>query len=163
VELSTLPGALAPASETETSTMATQAPYRVICPDCGPVLLTKEEYNRQLDSADAPWTCPKCGRTDLVFFDNAYAEQVDDYIGSEYYAFGPEEEPTIHIFRGGHEEFSVWLNPTSVPEDGLCIGQGKTRNDAVAEAVTALEWALEMLQGPAPADLAAMGGPDGVR
>lgn len=37
--------------------------YGIICPDCGPVELSEEEYNKQLDSPNSVWTCPICAES----------------------------------------------------------------------------------------------------
>jgi hypothetical protein len=45
-------------------------------------------------------------------------------------------------------EFEVWLSTEVDAFDGLCIGDGVTRDTAVANAVKVLEAALEELQNP---------------
>lgn len=52
----------------------------------------------------------------------------------------------IHIFRNG--DWEVWVNCEDQNFSGLCVGTGSTRDEAVAEAVTALEAIVELLQRP---------------
>lgn len=35
--------------------------WAVICGEHGQVFLTREEYDRQMDSPSALWACPECG------------------------------------------------------------------------------------------------------
>lgn len=35
--------------------------YGIICPRCGPVELTREQYDWQMDRPTVRWVCPKCG------------------------------------------------------------------------------------------------------
>lgn len=44
--------------------------------------------------------------------------------------------------------YEVWLNTEAEDFDGLHIGEGQGRNEAVANAVRALERAIESLQQP---------------
>lgn len=44
----------------------------------------------------------------------------------------------VHVFEEGGE-FSVWLNTEDMAFTGLCIGVGKTREEAVAQAVAVCE------------------------
>jgi hypothetical protein len=49
----------------------------------------------------------------------------------------------IHVLenasRAGRDRFEVWLDPTEVgPTDGLCLGMGGTREDAIESAITDL-------------------------
>lgn len=37
------------------------SPFRVICPEHGPVHLDGTEYLHQLDRPNRPWRCPRCG------------------------------------------------------------------------------------------------------
>lgn len=62
-----------------------------------------------------------------------------------------ETQPSLHI-HGTDEDagWIVWLNPDSTPDTGLCVGFGGTRDEAVADAVKALEWAVAKLQQPGP-------------
>lgn len=48
------------------------SPYAVICREHGRVLLTEDEYTRQLCKPDALWRCPKCG--DDAQFDDVHYE-----------------------------------------------------------------------------------------
>lgn len=59
----------------------------------------------------------------------------------------------IHIWSGSAgTEWDVWLEPNDGDRDGLCLGGGKSRDEAVAVAVDALESALRTLQEtPSPA------------
>jgi len=45
-------------------------------PACGPVLLSEQEYMRQMTRADDRWCCPRCGG--LAEFDDAYFEKRHD-------------------------------------------------------------------------------------
>jgi hypothetical protein len=40
--------------------------------DCGQVLLTKEQYDQQMQNANRPWLCPNCGNS--ADFDDTYFE-----------------------------------------------------------------------------------------
>lgn len=61
-------------------------------------------------------------------------------------------------------DFTVWLNTDARVFRGCLIGQGRTRQDAVSEAVRVLEWATGELQAPPPDAIRfATDGPDGVR
>jgi hypothetical protein len=51
--------------------------YAVICPEHGQVLLSDEQYNRQMDRPDDLWTCPTCHRS-AQFDDELYEAQTDD-------------------------------------------------------------------------------------
>lgn len=53
----------------------------------------------------------------------------------------------LHIFKRD-DEWDIWLNTEDLCFTGLCIGTGKTRDEAVAQAVRALEAAVEELQKP---------------
>jgi hypothetical protein len=61
----------------------------------------------------------------------------------------------VHIFQDA--EFGggwcVWLNTEVSDFDGLCIGLGKSRDEAVRDAVSVLKAATEALQGPSPTAL----------
>lgn len=41
---------------------AFRTPWQVLCKVHGHVALTHDEYTRAMLKADAPWTCPHCGR-----------------------------------------------------------------------------------------------------
>jgi hypothetical protein len=73
------------------------------------------------------------------------------YVHEEYYGMGEHEQPELHIYQakeGG--DFVVWLNTGTADHDGLCIGSGPTRHEAIRDAVAVLEWAEGILQGPPP-------------
>lgn len=36
--------------------------YGIICPHCGPVELTRENYDWQMNRPNVGWVCPNCGR-----------------------------------------------------------------------------------------------------
>jgi hypothetical protein len=55
----------------------------------------------------------------------------------------------VHVYKQDGE-WSVWLNCEDMDFTGLCIGIGKTRNRAVADAVAALEAVVAKLQEPTP-------------
>lgn len=42
----------------------------VLCTGCGKVVLTQEDYNKQLDNACVPWYCPQCGKRALLIEDS---------------------------------------------------------------------------------------------
>lgn len=54
--------------------------YGIICENCGPVQISKENYVNQLDRPDALWVCPSCGEN--AIFDDIRHErsmnQADD-------------------------------------------------------------------------------------
>ncbi len=57
----------------------------------------------------------------------------------------------VHLVEdswGAGTHWEVWLDTDVGEQDGLCIGSGATRDQAVADAVTELEAALEELQHP---------------
>jgi len=67
-----------------------------------------------------------------------------------------QQEQTIELPTGNlltvtnrDGAFEVWLSTEVDPFDGLCIGDGTTRDIAVANAVKTLEAALEELRMPA--------------
>lgn len=37
-----------------------ETPYRILCPCCGPICLSKEEYDRQMWQFNKLWSCPVC-------------------------------------------------------------------------------------------------------
>lgn len=57
---------------------------------------------------------------------------------------------SIHVCEMGGPggDWEVWLNNEDHDFTGLCLSVGKTRDKAVADAVTALQAAVERLQGP---------------
>ena len=64
--------------------------------------------------------------------------------------YGTEPQLRIHC-DDDSAAYEVWINPDGPEFSGLCIGTGDTRQEAVADAVKALEWALATLQEtPAP-------------
>lgn len=44
------------------------------------------------------------------------------------------------------DNWQVWLNPDKSRYNGLCIGEGPTKNEALADAVVGLEQTLDFLQ-----------------
>lgn len=56
----------------------------------------------------------------------------------------------LHIFQDAMDEGSwlVWLNTEASDFDGLVLGVGATRDEAVAAAVNAVEMIEAALQGP---------------
>lgn len=57
----------------------------------------------------------------------------------------------LHIFKAEEDgEWVVWLNTEASDFDGLVIGKGKTRQEAVAEAMKVVEAMEAVLQGPPP-------------
>ncbi len=68
-------------------------------------------------------------------------------------------QPELHVYQDGHTgEWTVWLNTGIADHDGLCVGHGTTRDEAVADAVSVLEWGADVLQGtPSPAALVSLG------
>ena len=53
----------------------------------------------------------------------------------------------IHLMQDGAHAFEVWLDTEVAECDGLCIGVGSTRDEALAEAETDLQLALSELRG----------------
>ena len=49
---------------------ADPSPWLVRCPDCGERYLTREQYESQMDDADAIWHCPQCGEESIWDDDN---------------------------------------------------------------------------------------------
>lgn len=49
-----------------------------------------------------------------------------------------------------HDGFEVWLDTGVRDVHDAYLGKGATRQEAVQQAVTALEWALDVLNGPPP-------------
>jgi hypothetical protein len=69
----------------------------------------------------------------------------------ERYGHPDKGQPELHLYEDDHTgEWSVWLNTGIADHDGLCIGHGKTRDEAIADAVGVVEWAETELQGPPP-------------
>lgn len=66
----------------------------------------------------------------------------------------------IHVYED-NACWYVWLNTEVQDFDGLCLGTGSTRNDAIEDAVAALEGIIEALQRPAPLPSTAMPEPPG--
>lgn len=58
------------------------------------------------------------------------------------------EGASLHIAKVG-SDWEVWLNCEDSTFTGLCVSAGKSRQDAVTDAVRILEEALDVLQGPA--------------
>jgi len=52
----------------------------------------------------------------------------------------------LRVFSDGAGSWEVWLEPMDGSGDGVCIGDGKTRDAAAQDAVKALEAALAKLQ-----------------
>ena len=40
--------------------MADRTPWAIICPNDGQVFLTREQYDLQMNRANARWKCPHC-------------------------------------------------------------------------------------------------------
>lgn len=51
--------------------------YQVLCPHCGTVPLTYEEYETQMFQADERWKCPKCTGV-AEFDDEAWEASLED-------------------------------------------------------------------------------------
>jgi hypothetical protein len=69
----------------------------------------------------------------------------DDTAAHEYIKL---KEHGVDIVREGRDEYIVWLNTGVSDFDGLVIGSGYTRDEAVADAVGMLEAAASALQQP---------------
>lgn len=54
----------------------------------------------------------------------------------------------LKIFCDGDESFSVWLDTEVADHDGICISFGRTRQEAITEAVQDLKERLHELQLP---------------
>jgi hypothetical protein len=54
----------------------------------------------------------------------------------------------VHVCQWGCDDWQVWLNTEVADFDGLCIGSGSTRDEALAVAVKALEAVVDFLQQP---------------
>lgn len=72
----------------------------------------------------------------------------------EHYPAPDGGQPELHIVKdltdGVVTDVEVWLNTGTADYDGMCIGAGETRDDAIAQAVRSLEWIVATLQGPPP-------------
>ncbi len=66
---------------------------------------------------------------------------------SEQYPSVLIERHLLHVYEQGGE-WHVWLNCEDMDFTGLCLGLGATRDEAVEQAVQALEAITEKLQGP---------------
>lgn len=53
---------------------------------------------------------------------------------------------TIHILSEQPNDFEVWLNTDVGDFDGLCIGCGQSREEAVAGAISVLDEGLRALR-----------------
>lgn len=53
----------------------------------------------------------------------------------------------VHILSERPDDYEVWLNTDVGDFDGLCIGCGQTREEAVAGAVAAFDEGLRKLRG----------------
>ena len=51
------------------------------CRECGHVLISEDEYNRQISNPAALWMCPECGR--VADFDDSYFEDHHGLIGDD--------------------------------------------------------------------------------
>ena len=58
----------------------------------------------------------------------------------------------VHVFQNfrGSSTWSVWMNTEAADFDGLCIGLGSSRDNAIWHAVEALEAIVDFLQSPPP-------------
>lgn len=52
----------------------------------------------------------------------------------------------IHISADSDDDWNVWLNTDVDDFDGLCIGCGQSRKEAVAEAISVLDEGLRKLR-----------------
>lgn len=80
-------------------------------------------------------------------YTNRYPSSITDQNEEAERAFPPVEVKghLLHVFqRDG--EWNVWLNTEDMCFTGLCIGIGASRDEAVRQAVAALEAATEVLQ-----------------
>lgn len=59
-------------------------------------------------------------------------------------------QPELHLVEDPDGHWEVWLNTGVSDYDGLVIGVGDTRDDAIRDAVGVAEWAERELQQPAP-------------
>lgn len=58
---------------------------------------------------------------------------------------------SLHVFQDASAgDWCVWLNTDVSDFDGLTLSIGRTRDEAVAQAVAVLERAAEALQQPSP-------------
>lgn len=69
----------------------------------------------------------------------------------EHHPIGQTGQPALHIFGDEDDGYEVWINTGVCDFDGICVGCGATRQEAIADAVLALERGVELLQGPPPA------------
>lgn len=53
----------------------------------------------------------------------------------------------LHVFQDIDDVWVVWLNTEASDFDGLILGMGGTRDEAVAQAVAVMESAERLLQG----------------
>lgn len=68
----------------------------------------------------------------------------------ERYAHPNNEQPAIHVFKDDWSgNWVVWLNTGVSDCDGLVIGCGATRDEAVGSAVGVAEWVERTLQSAA--------------
>lgn len=56
---------------------------------------------------------------------------------------------SVHVAQRGRRDWSVWLNTEGQDEDdGLCIGVGLDRTEAVTHAVVTLKQIVDELERP---------------
>jgi predicted RNA-binding Zn-ribbon protein involved in translation (DUF1610 family) len=54
-----------------------RTPFAILCPDCGQVFLTEDEYDRQMSAPDSRWQCPKCLAKPVDWDDDNYESAWD--------------------------------------------------------------------------------------
>ena len=55
----------------------------------------------------------------------------------------------IHVSAESENDWQVWLNTDVTDFDGLCIGCGESRQEAVADAIAVLDEGLRVLRASA--------------
>jgi hypothetical protein len=55
-------------------------------------------------------------------------------------------ERAVHIYKETENDWSVWLNTTVSDFDGLCVGSGVSRAQAISDTVTTLELIVARLR-----------------
>jgi hypothetical protein len=53
---------------------------------------------------------------------------------------------TLHIIEG-YGEVEIWLDPSTQNYEGVCIGGGVSREDAITDTIAGLEDAVRALKG----------------
>jgi hypothetical protein len=84
--------------------------FKLICDDCGPKMISRENYRQQLCKPDSFWECPSCGGG--AYWDDEYNELV------EYQSTYLQQLFTSQNEWGKYEQFLRWRDARDYSHSG---------------------------------------------